>query len=193
MYNSLLRTSGAQLGTHHLSLGITYAFKDLLASVPLLVSSNPALTPSWPSYLTLLENVCHFLDLHGNAYNHFEESLSMYLKFKCRNSDDFHTEWGRSFSPTSRCVTHVMQPRLDLQKFFCGGHPQKMEDAKMPAQGLNPSCSCELYHCNNDRSLTHCSEPGIKPKSQQRSKPLQKQHQICNPLWHSRNSWRNCF
>ena len=59
---------------------------------------------------------------------------------------------------------------------------------KFPGKGSNPSHSCNLCHsCGNSASLTHWAQLGRKPA------PPQKQHQVLNPLHHSRNSCKLKF
>ena len=54
---------------------------------------------------------------------------------------------------------------------------------KLLGQGLNLSCSWNLYHnCSNARSLTHCTRLEIDPLPQQRPEPPHSQCQILNPL-----------
>ena len=69
--------------------------------------------------------------------------------------------------------------------FFSWPHPWHVEVLGPGTESEQQLCLC--HSCNNAESLTHCTRLGIKLALPQR------QYQIINPLFHSRNSEGHFF
>ena len=91
--------------------------------------------------------------------------------------------------PTRTSATYLKSRQIPLQilpfrlSFFYG---RTCSIWTFLSQGLNLSCSCNLYHgCSYARSLTHCTGPGIKPTLLGK---LSRCSWVPNPGCHSGNS-----
>ena len=153
---------------------VTHLSTDHISIGPIIALPHKVNTRILHTYTSAFQCLSEFIKYRATTYSWILRCKSVVLIW-CMKMRNPHTEEGF--------------PRLSVTLFLSPGffwfcfwpHLQHME---VPRPEFKVSCSCSLHRiCSNARSLTHCTEPGIKLAL------LQKQCQILNLLSHRGNSY----